>query len=569
MNMVESDSAIDHNHDQQEVSKESPVVSLHSLLSHERSQKFDFVLYLISNLSQPIVLCGPDGIGKTTVLQEIRAQRLNSWLVCFLESSADLSLEGILQKLQESLPSHIDSRSDNDALSKHLKQMEENNQCLVLTLDDAGYLLPGTVESLCQYAENHSALRLVLSMRPDHYHVKATTDVSIENCHTVDLPPLTKKECGEFLSILSADPQRLVSFKGVETTLVDRVYKETHGIPGEIIKVLPKVDKGSLIVGKNKINLVYVPVVAVLAIGMCVLLWKSLAPEISPPVLDGRKQEEKQMLLPVSVQNTDNITLAKSEKQQGDADDSIDSSTIVATQNISYTEDQSLFETLITEKDLGDLLNIEMLTAVIPEKDRQIQYYLEQSETQGNGSSDQEKPQAEISAQPSETTVTRSQQVEKPENRAIEATDQALFSTAPKPKQKNTDQSRETFSSTEKLAKRTSIPAKSKYKDLDLPGVQGADWLLAQNPAHWTLQLIVVSRVDSLKSLVKKHSDVQSFAAYRLRTKNKDLYPLVYGSYPTLAEAKQVINGLPPSLRKPWPRKFKVIHAEIQSAQGK
>lgn len=489
-----------------------PEISSHSLLSQERSQKFDLLLHLISNLRRPIVLCGPDGIGKTTVLEKVSQHYLNAWIVCFVESSSKLNVDAIRLKLCEAASGHIKASIEND-LSRQLKYLEESGQSLVLLLDDAGCLVPGVLKSLWQLAETHSALRLVFSMRPDHLHVKASTDFVLDECHIVDLPPLNEPQCSEFLKNLSADPHGPVAFKAITPAFVERVYTQTHGIPGAIINVLPKLLKDRSIVGKNKINSLYAPIAAVIIVVAGVSVWKSLFQDL---------------------------------------------------------ENQSLVETTITvSQNSGSSPKIEMLAERKAGMNVKPEPELKPSETKEDSVDEQETVELENLAQASGNPDYPLEKKQNSNNRTVDLIDQSVVAVEQGPKQENRDEPVKEIVKVEDKPQPSDLGSlQSGEKKLNIPGVNGVDWLLAQNPTHWTVQLIVVSRLDSLKGFVKKYLTLKSLAAFQSKGKNKPLFFLFHGSYPSRAEAKLAMNGLPPSLGKLWPRKFKIVHAEIKTAQG-
>ena len=103
------------------------------------------------------------------------------------------------------------------------------------------------------------------------------------------------------------------------------------------------------------------------------------------------------------------------------------------------------------------------------------------------------------------------------------------------------------------------------------PGqIRREQWLLAQNPSDYTIQILGVRSERSLVAFVIEHQLHRSghAAYYRSRFKGRVWFPLVYGSYPSVDEARRTIAGLPEQLRSmsPWIRKMSIIHSEIQKA---
>lgn len=59
----------------------------------------------------------------------------------------------------------------------------------------------------------------------------------------IEIPPLSEKQCGEFLQYLAARPDRRVAPQHLNDTVTASMYRNTHGIPGNIIAALPSVNR--------------------------------------------------------------------------------------------------------------------------------------------------------------------------------------------------------------------------------------------------------------------------------------------------------------------------------------
>lgn len=70
-----------------------------SLITKERSQKLELLIHLISNLKQSLVICGPSGIGKTTLLNEFKKLNNDIWPIYTIQASPDLSFESVQDQL--------------------------------------------------------------------------------------------------------------------------------------------------------------------------------------------------------------------------------------------------------------------------------------------------------------------------------------------------------------------------------------------------------------------------------------------------------------------------------------
>jgi outer membrane protein assembly factor BamD len=90
-------------------------------------------------------------------------------------------------------------------------------------------------------------------------------------------------------------------------------------------------------------------------------------------------------------------------------------------------------------------------------------------------------------------------------------------------------------------------------------------WLAAQKPASYTLQLFNTSREDALLAFVRRHR-LQEAAYYRAGGPDKPRYSLLYGLFDTPDDARAAAEKLPADLRgeKPWIRRLADVQADIK-----
>jgi len=224
--------------------KQKPVKSKYSsvasLITLERSQKLDLLIHLISNLSQSLVISGPKGIGKTTLLSELTVQKQDVWPICMVQASGNLSFESFQNQILKYLTQTYSAYKSQELVAI-VSSIEKQNQKIVILIDDAGQLVPGLVSSLIQYAATSESLRLVIALTPDELHLKSSSDNVIDDCHFIEIPPLTEKQCGVYLQNLSGKSDAVISFGAINERLIERVYQKTHGIPGGIVSELPEI----------------------------------------------------------------------------------------------------------------------------------------------------------------------------------------------------------------------------------------------------------------------------------------------------------------------------------------
>ena len=99
-------------------------------------------------------------------------------------------------------------------------------------------------------------------------------------------------------------------------------------------------------------------------------------------------------------------------------------------------------------------------------------------------------------------------------------------------------------------------------------GINGPRWLRAQNPNHYTLQLMTLSRVQGGADLIRRQSEPSEFAMYPLVRGDKRMYVVTYGVFSSQSAAEQAGRSLRSSKGelssiKPWIRPFSNVQDAI------
>lgn len=97
---------------------------------------------------------------------------------------------------------------------------------------------------------------------------------------------------------------------------------------------------------------------------------------------------------------------------------------------------------------------------------------------------------------------------------------------------------------------------------------QRHDWLLAQNPDAYTLQIAGSSQEDDIRRALRKFSLADPAAVFSASRKGKPWFGLVTGVYPDFASATQARAALPDELmRGAWVRRLRAVQSEINKPQ--
>ena len=510
--------------------------SAQSLITLERSQKLDLLAHLITNLKQSLVVCGPVGIGKTTLLNVLEQKASSDWHSFYIQGNQQLSFESIQDQLSELIKKErIDSKIQD--LNGYLAQLARLNQKLVLIIDDAGFLVPGLIDALNRYSLANPSLRIIFALTQDELYVKNSSDRTIEDCHFIELPPLTEKQCGEFLQNLSGKPGAAVSFNAINDNMIAHLYQETHGIPGRIMKALPHLSEYGHVRTVRWFPVVLIA--SVVTASMVYWVWEDESPvqpiQVKPAVHSGSAMKEVE-LITSKVAGKDQIASA------------------------------SVHETVAGEAEVED---DKTPVALVKEGFRTLE--------------DSNKPP---SGKPIETTDNGVEAIDSqlatrkqvPAPKMLEAGRSALESkqeSAELVPVKQFETQAESVPSVEPPKPVTELNGRTKSEEtieseLSQPVVEADDreWLYRQPPKNYTLQLIALSNHQSLIVLMKKYSSWRrQFKYIKTVSNQKEKYILLYGSFDSYASAGRAMQKLPGEFRKSWVRRFKVLQNDVKKTE--
>jgi DamX protein len=234
----------------------------YSPITQERSAKLALLSHLLSNSTRAIVLCGSKGVGKTTLLSVFQQQRNASWHTCFIQGRADLSFEQIEIQLMENMPK-------TQTLINFFEQLVTQHKKIVLIIDDAGVLAPHLITLIIDYAALHSVLNVVFVLTHDDLAIKTHSDSAIEDCHIIEIPPLSESQCGDFLQHLALKSTFKIPIDSITDSMIASLYQQTHGIPAHIIAQLPRLARPQ----KNTKTAEWLPITLLGLLVAWIVLW--------------------------------------------------------------------------------------------------------------------------------------------------------------------------------------------------------------------------------------------------------------------------------------------------------
>jgi DamX protein len=609
--MAETNSAAEN--PEPTTSRRSGNSAVHALLTLERAQKLDLLNHLIKNLQQSLVVCGPEGIGKTTLLKNLKANKQDSWIVYSINATAQLSFEqvqsGLEQYLQQSNPAFTGLKIDPISHA-----VEEDNQKIVFLIDDAGLLVPGLINSICQLAAAHSALRVVFALTADEVHLKNNSDRTIDECHFIEIPALTESQCGDFLKNLASKPDAIIPVRNLNSAMIGQLYRDTHGIPGNIVNIQKNQNTGSLLINWQWVSLA---AAILLVVTVSFFLWdeepdkqeklqqqiaqnipKQQAEkivekaELSPPVIEDietklpiNPEVVSVNIEPPGVESSGNtaevseiIDVAKNETKAANSRDLKSSQhpkkqialepeyVDLTTDSIASINDEYI-NPFAREKQKVSVTETRNQTAKkgpIIDSEIQDQVVMTSPETTSINEEREIVPKtAEIDKNVANGTSDNEQKPVKANQKSL--IKKAQIETTEKKLSRTVKQKAELLSEQE-LTNRIVNKSQAESKSL-----QGTKWVLDQNANHYSLQLMAISRQSKaeLLKIIKKHNQLQDELLYFETVKNgEEKYILLYGSFPTSEKAEQAVKILPKEFGKPWLRSFKILHKQIKASSG-
>ncbi len=546
MAMSENDEVIYHS---SHADNRQSLDNIHRLVTLERSQKLDLLIHLINNLSQSLVVCGPEGIGKTTLLNVLQEHKQDHWRLFWTEGSGQLSFESLTEQCQREL-----SDVDGASLAEKLSQLDQRQQKLVWIVDNAGSLVPGLISALIQFAKPYDCLRLIFALTHDELHLKNSSDPEISECHLIEIPPLSQQHYTAFLQNLSAGQSAMISFNAINDGLVENLYRKTHGIPGKIIEELPRLSHyktmSPLAWGST------LAIIVALAVGGGLLY-------LNKPETDAKKalasdiSETPYKKQPVEVA----ISTPVIQHEPVSAENSYVS--VPALESNPPESKPAPVEKMPAVSALTEQTGDK--TQVAPVKTAKVETVAVATITEVSTPAAEEKTKEMPVVEPwktensqAETKSSLDRAAVKPVKTAVDVSNQPVVDTAETMADVSAAVKVETAKPVSKdVIKKSPEPAEKS---------QGLVWLESRNPKHFTLQIMVLTQLSGVKKLMKKYPVLQQKAQYfPVQRKGRLHYVVILGDYPSREAAENALKTLPKALAKAWIRSFKVLQQQTRS----
>lgn len=495
------------------------------------NQRLDLLQHLTQFSDRILVIRGEPGSGKTTLLDQLEKRLGQQARICRLQAGPGLEREHLLRALANALD--LRERAGIEQIKARLSDMQHAGQVCHLLIDDAQQLPPTTLNAMMSlfYSNGGNALRIALFAEAGVIALLNGTGIAShlgERLQTMGMPALAREDCAAYL-------QHRLQTAGLDGPLpfseeqIDILYQRSEGLPGRLNA------EAADMLGKPG---------------------KNTGPAAAPP----------EHAPPGPQASTDGA-------RQAPAGQKVARKTADRPWRLLKRGLAGLFTILIA----GLLImQDEINRALAPPPAATTRQAVTQAPKTGPATTGRDQPSLagnEITRAASVATAPESQ-ASQPETAATSppaVTTPAVKAPpgsapeAPAPKAGTADAppARKTDPPHVEPAGRP-VPEPEPMQ----AGLKDAAWLQAQDPAHYTLQLIASLDPQAVRDFARQHGIENESAIFRRLRQGRSWYALAHGIYPDKAAALAARDALPPALQRqsPWIRRLSSVQADIEKA---
>jgi len=475
-----------------------------------RQQKLDILLHLTQYGNELVLVTGPVGSGKTTLVQQYLLKALDTWIVACIDAHGGIDERNFLQQLFHQMNMDFQGATHSELFERmqhHFDTLQHRALQAVLLIDNAEQLPVTALKRILEMAaltnaDNKPLLRVILfgsGELDEHFHDPLLESHTHIVRHNIDLLPFIQTHTTHYiLHRLSA--ANFASDKPFTDAVLQKIHKQSIGWPGEINRLAHNVLIESLpvtsIAQSNVSNINKVRVAAVLS-GIVLLATFLFFQDEFNAWFTPKPVVTSSQPAPVS-----RLVAAPTTKP-----------------------DEAPIEAVVHEPELisQDVVEKHSDVDIIPASENAESAIQDTTSLSANSST------VTLSPRPAANTlVVEPDPIKHPAATII----------AP-------------------ATNISPIPA-------DLPGFRNA-WILKQNPEHYTLQMVAGNDINTLRSFIRQYPLDDPLAIYSTTRKGKAWFGLIQRSYASKQAALDARRQLPAVLRqqKPWLRQFSALQKDL------
>ena len=486
----------------------------HYFILPDRQQHLDQLSHLIQSSDMVLVVVGEKGSGKSTLIQQFKSLPNNNLKCCYLTADLDYTEHDIVANLSRclDLPDDLNTQVMLQLIREQTTQLHRSDTIPTIVVDDAYKLSEQTLRFLLQLQDNQNessnqteaSWRIILFTQPSHS------------------PELIQlKDRLHFIQL---------SGLGIEQTRHYLTYRlQAAGFKGEN----PFSEKDLIIIQKNSQgNLVKIHQQA------HEILLKKPATSATPKT----KHSSNIVLRIMPTILKPRIILS--------------ALAVIAISTILYYQsdiNQALQQTKTNTPAATQLIPTEKYKILARIPDEQTVDWSSIPALSINQTNSKTDKSSKIV-----TTESPEQLLQKPQAVSIKNTTKKITQNIATTTDKHVI-----------TTKPTEAPPKYINNSLNTllskNNIKDKNWILKQDKHAATAQIMASSKPDLLIKYANNASLKGKTAIYHINRNKSDWYVLIYGNAQNKAAMQEVLNALPPQLRKnrPWVRKFNDVQAEV------
>lgn len=537
-------------------------------------QRIELINHLVEFGRQVILIQGPAGFGKTTMLDAIEESAEPGWILIRFNAGPTLNGDSLLEKISVNLDFEPTEKfSDQeicDEIYRRLEILQKSNQIVVVVIDDAHELPAETHPLLLKLAHNDEAsaeLRVVLAADSSDSSLLDSLQSNAEQSaliHTVEIPRMDREQTASLLSWWQDQqslPEILAKPVKFSSAIIDEIYESSEGIPGVIITLA----RQYRLKGTNT-QLRADPVKKYIVIGSLAFL---LVLVFSFFGKDKDTAEEQQLNIELPNSVTEETPPTSSEAQSSTLTAAVESTSVqaAAPKNLPPPETTNNLDKklellpepatptpLSNSGGLEDMLSAQLAEGVLPgpqlEPQEESQHSTPPTETMEDDSTNKTEIRSttQIEPQVPDASTTRESSTPKPAEKTAETqADTPKISVKIRSQANAGGKSSVTEEPKPVLAKPAEKPKKTTYS---------LARLLRESPNGYVLQLFGVRNHDAATKYIAKHNITADSTVVASMHEGSPWYVVIYGQYGSRAKASEAIPGISQKLPsvKPWPR---------------
>jgi DamX protein len=554
----------------------------------EVSARLDLVRHLIENSEMVPLVRGPSGVGKTLLASRIQQLAPENWSVCHFEADPTMQPERLLATLARCCGLPDIAGELLQRLVDRFEVLRKRGRIPVLLVDDAQMLPPTSLITLLRLFERQlDGVRLVsiVLFADEQIDLLLSTPqlqiMSPQAIQVIDMPTMSRQEATAFMQFLLKN-EGLSHNLALDEAKLNRIYKETGGNPGLLASAIlnavgedgDKKGSGLYLSGYRKQLLIGgIPLVllmfALLFLGPIKSLFepgidtnpeKNSAREIKPLPAPSSSLRSEQPVVETAQNDMASLQKIETVAEQTHEDEG---ALIVEEQLVSVEKP------LQTTKPNGDSKSM-----VESETTTTSAQTLERAQSEGADDSSAEiaasgRTSAEA-AHEVETAAVQQSVADEADVKAVDRQrkrpDTAIEQVPEEINVATGDNTRTTEPAEVKQeteARQTAVPAET-AAEVSTPaekkseGDEALKWVMSRSPGSYTLQLVAVENLESLKRYVETNRLHEETHTFEMVRNGNPWYALLWGDFPDRHSALQAASALPPTVQKGgvWARSF-------------